>query len=85
MIACNIRRNNRDFLKVSQLIMQQRQCTEQKRAKRSTSQTRNPLAKNVRGGSSDRKNLRDDDWELSCTIEQKAQQIQRSNKNLDNR
>lgn len=51
---------------------------------RSSSTTRNPLGTKIKNSNSKENLNQDDDWELSCTLEKKTQQIQKNNRNLDN-
>jgi len=85
MIACNIRKNNKDFVILSSLVLKNAVKNETRQKKRSSSTSRNPLHSTNRLSNSDKRESIDDEFELSCTLEQKAKAIQRNNKDLGNR
>jgi len=82
MIACNIRKNNKDFVILSSIVLKNTVKAENRSKKRSSSTSRNPIQNATRTRA---ESTHDDDFELSCTLEQKAKNIQRNNKDLGNR
>lgn len=87
-IANKIRRNNRDFVKLLNIYKQNPNNNVQnvKKKKRSSSTNRNNLNVNTNQLSKSKDNLlnNEEDWELSCTLDQKSKQIQKSNKSINN-